>query len=190
MTEEAKQTTKSKRPKFILAILVLLVIAAVVALIIKNMSGPAEGSISNTPVNQSAIKPGENNQPKKYDGQYISFNYPSHYATAPSQKSSGYLEIASLINTDHSGKYVSIGVLKESLGNDSGINYRKGHPQIYKVISSTPDKIVFSGAAQGSEQTGFFAHGGLVTTISVTASGTRNLQDDFNAISNSLSWKQ
>jgi hypothetical protein len=176
--------------KFILPFLAFLAAAALIALAVKNLGGPAEGSVANTSTTENAVKSNAKTEPKKYDGQYISLSYPALYAAAPIQKSGGYLEIASLISTDHSGKYVSLGVLRETLSNDSGINYRKSRPQIYKVVSSSTDKIVFSGAAQGSEQTGFFAHNGLVTTVSVTANGSRDLKDDFNMIANSLAWKQ
>jgi hypothetical protein len=107
----------------------------------------------------------------------------------PSQQSKGYLDVISLNNTDHSGKYISIGVLKDSLANNSGINYRKTHPELYKQIESSSEKVVFDGLTGKSERTGFIAHNGLVSTISITANGNRDLTQDFDTIANSLQWK-
>jgi uncharacterized protein (UPF0333 family) len=186
--EEPKLKPKRKfKLLFTGAILILIIIA--IAFFIKSMNGPAEGTITYASSKQSIQKPTQT-AAHKYDGKYISFTYPAHYKVVPSQQSSGNLEIVSLDNTDHTGKYISIGVLKEVLTNDSGVNYRKLHPDLYKQLTSAPDKIVFIGTAQAAEQTGFLAHNGYVVTISVTANGNRDLTEDFNTIANNLNWKQ
>jgi hypothetical protein len=183
-----EKTNVKKKLKYILPLFILLVLGVFIALFIKNMNGPAQGSVAYTASSQSNIKPTTTSS-KKYDGQQISFTYPQHYKIVPSQQSKGYLDIISLNNTDHSGKYISIGVLKESLANDSGTNYRKLHPELYKQIATSGDKVVFEGLNGKSERTGFIAHNGLVSTISITANGNRDLTQDFDTIVNSLQWK-
>jgi hypothetical protein len=178
-----------RRLKLGLLILGILTLGSVVVLVIKNMNGPAQGTVAYQNPNQPAIKPTQTT-PSKYDGKFISFNYPTHYKIVPSQKSAGYLEVISLNSTDHSGKYVSVGILRETLTNDSGLNHRKAHPELYKLTSSTPNKVVFVGTGNEAEQTGFVAHNGLVATVSLTAISHKDLNEDFNIIVNSLHWKQ
>jgi hypothetical protein len=170
-----------------LGIMVLIIV--VIALFVKSMNGPAQGSIAYTPRAQTAIKR-TSSSPKIIDGKYIRFAYPEHYKVVPSQQSSGYLEVVSLDNTDHSGKYISVGVLKEALVSDTGINYRKMHPDLYKQISAASDRVVYQGKSAAAEQTGFFAHGNNVATVSLSANGSRDLSADFDTIANSLGWKQ
>jgi hypothetical protein len=189
MGEEKKSKSKLRSKKLLLLILAMTLVAALITLFIKTMSSPAEGSVASQSTSQPAIKP-TTSPLGQYDGKYIKFSYPSHYQSVPSQKSDGYLEIVSLSSNDHSGKYISIGVVREALTNDSGINYRKAHPELYKLVSSGADKIVYSGLNNLAEYTGFIAHGGLVTTISVTANGSKDLAPDFNSIASSLEWKQ
>jgi uncharacterized protein (UPF0333 family) len=190
MSEEKAEKRKPKRKlRLLLPAGFLLIVIAVIVLIIKNMNGPAEGKVAYVSQSQSAIKPTTATS-KQYDGKYISFTYPEHYKIVPSQQSSGYLDIVSINNTDHSGKYISIGVLRESLANDSGVNYRKAHPELYKQVSASSDKIIYESTGDKAEKTGFVAHGGLVTTISITANGSRDLSQDFEVIANSLQWKQ
>jgi hypothetical protein len=178
----------SSKLKLLIAIIIIAILGGVLALFIKNMNGPAQGSVAYTSASQTAVKPAAS-LPKKYEGKYISFTYPENYKVVPSMLSGGYLEIASLDNTDHSGKYISIGVLKESLSNDTGINYRKLHPELYKQIAASSEKVVFDGLSGKSERTGFIAHSGLVSTVSITANGNRDLTQDFDTIINSLHWK-
>jgi hypothetical protein len=169
MQEVLIQKPKNRRRwKFIAAVVILLLIIAPVAVFIKNMNGPAQGAVAYT----------------------SSITYPDHYKIVPSQQSNGYKETISLTDTDHSGKYITIGVLKESLNNDSGISYRRSHPELYKIIASGADKAIFSGTSSAAEMTGFIAHEGYVATISITANGQRDLTEDFNTLSNSLTWKQ
>jgi hypothetical protein len=177
-----------KKLKYLLPLLILLVLGVFTALFIKNMNGPAQGSVAYTSASQNAVNPSSATS-AKYDGPQISFTYPQHYKIVPSQQSKGYLDVISLNNTDHSGKYISIGVLKDSLANNSGINYRKIHPELYKQIESSSEKVVFDGLSGKSERTGFIAHNGLVSTISITANGNRDLTQDFDTIANSLQWK-
>jgi hypothetical protein len=185
-----QQKPNSKRKlKLTLSIVGVSLVVLAVVLFVRSINGPAQGSIASVSQNQAAIRQTSLSS-KKYDGRYVRFTYPAHYKIVPSQQSSGYLEIVSLDNTDHSGKYISIGVLREALSNDSGVNYRKAHPELYKQVAATSDRVVFDGTAEKSEKTGFLAHGGLVTTLSITANGSRDLSEDFNTIASTLEWKQ
>jgi hypothetical protein len=191
MGEEKSKKAKSRRRfRIILPLFFLLLIMAAIGLFVKNMNGPAEGTVAYKSQSEPPIKP-TSSTPKKYDGKYIGFTYPEHYkVVAKPPTNGGYLEIISLDNTDHTGKYISVGVIRENIMNDSGVGYRKGHPELFKQTLASPDKIVFAGTSTSAEQTGFLAHNGLVATISVTANGQRDLSADFNTIVNSLSWKQ
>jgi hypothetical protein len=187
--EQVKKPNIRRRLKFIVPISVLFLASTAIAIFIKNMNGPAQGAVAYNISNQDSAKPSITS-PHNYDGKYISFTYPTNYKIVPSTRSSGYLENISLTDTDHSGKYITVGILKETLANDSGVNYRKNHPDLYKPIYNINDKIIFTGTAESAEMTGFYSHGSYVATLSATANGKRDLTDDFNTISNSLEWKQ
>jgi hypothetical protein len=186
--EQTKKSNTKRRRRILLPASILIIITLAIFLFIKNMNGPAEGAISQVQPTASNIKNPQAAQ-GKYNGQYISFNYPGSYKIVPLDKSGGIIETVRLSNTDHSGKYVNIGVVREALTNDSGINYRAGHPDLYKQLSKTADSIVFLGTQPRSEQTGFIAHNGIVVSISITANGVRNLSHDYDTIANSLNWK-
>jgi hypothetical protein len=192
MSEEKTNKSKQKfKPKIITPLLAVVVLVILVALFIKNMNGPSVGSIAYTNSSQSAIKPTTANVPKKYDGKYINFTYPEHYKIVPSPPlNGGYVEIVSLESTDHTGKDISIGVIKETLSNDSGINYRKGHPELYRQTEFSPNKVVFAGIGSTAEQTGFIAHNGFVATVSIVANVQKDLSSDFSTIVGSLTFKQ
>jgi hypothetical protein len=94
-----EKTKVKKKLKYIIPLFILLVLGIITTLFIKNMNGPAQGSVAYTASNQSTIKPATPAS-KKYNGQQISFTYPEHYKIVPSQQSKGYLDIISLNNTD------------------------------------------------------------------------------------------
>jgi uncharacterized protein (UPF0333 family) len=187
--EHATKQPKNKKPsKALIPLIILLIIAAAIFLLVKNMNGPAEGSVS-TVSPTAADKQLAQASPSKYDDKYLSFTYPSGYKVVTSQKTGSFLDVVALTNSDHSGKYAAIGVVRESLSNDSGINYRVNHPDLYKLVSKTPDSIVFRGTQSSAEQTGFIAHNGLVVSVSLTANGNKDLSQDYDTIVKSLQWK-
>jgi len=183
-----KSGVRKKHIKITLLSLMMLSILAAIALFVINMNSPAVGTVSDTapqdPPKKQAAAPG------RYSDSYISFSYPAAFKINPSQKGANYLSVVSLVNTDHSGKYIAISVVRESLANDSGLNHRKSHPETYRLESSSSDRAVFTSAQNGSEKTGYIAHGGLVASVSITSAGVKDLNTDFGHIVNSLQWKQ
>jgi hypothetical protein len=166
---------------------VLILIVTVIALV-KILSSPAEGTIMS-PNGKKIEEVATTKAPGSYSGKYISFNYPANFDITPSQKSGNYLEVVSLYSNDHAGKQISIGVVMESLDNDSGISYRRAHPEIYKRISSTGGSIIFSKDKDGSEYTGFMAHNGLVASLSLSSTYSKDLSADYSAIIKNGQWK-
>jgi len=186
--EDQPQKKKSMR-KIILPIIIILLIAAIVAGFIKNMDGPAKGSIAYTSSNPTTAKT-TIAAPRTYNGQAISFNYPSNFAISSSKKDAGVLDQVLLVGNDHQGKQAAIEVLQESVNNDSGYNYRKSHPNLYKQQRDAFGNIVFVKSQGGSEYTGLIVHGGMVASVSLSTSLDRDLSNDYNAIVKNLQWKQ
>jgi uncharacterized protein (UPF0333 family) len=187
--EHSPKQLKNKNPsKALLPLIILLIIAAAIFLLVKNMGGPAKGSVSTASPTAANIQAGQTG-PAKYDDKYLSFTYPGGYKIVTSQKTGSFLDVVALTNSDHSNRYAAIGVVKESLDNDPGINYRVGHPDTYKQVSKTSDRVVFKSTQSSAEQTGFIAHNGLVVSISLTATSEKDLSKDYDTISNSLQWK-
>lgn len=175
-----------KRLKIFVPLLIAAVLAVAAVMFVKNMNGPAEGAVTQQQSSQTKVAVAV---PGKYSDQFIGFTYPAHYTVVPSQKTAGYLDIVSLHNTDHSGKYVEVGLQRENLQTDPGYTHRKYNPGIYKQLSTTSGGAVFASSQNGSEQTGFITHGALVLSISLTANGNAQLDQDYNVIANSLQWK-
>lgn len=178
-----------KRKKTILIILLLIIVVLGVALlIIKMLNSPAEGIIKQTKTYDAFTK-NEDRQPGTYSDKYITFKYPATYSLNESQKSGNFLDVVKLYSNDHSSTQITIGIVKENLGDDSGINHRKGHPETYEQKSSSPNSIVFTSNKNGSEQTGYIQHGDKVISISITTPGQKDLSKDYQTIASSLEWK-
>ena len=131
------------------------------------------------------------NKPVNYSDQYISFTYPGNLEILPSQKNAGYLDIVTLYsnNTDHNNEQATISVVRGTAANDSGVNYRKTHTNLYQEQSSSPGTIIFSRSQNGHEKTAYITHGDLLASISLTVPGSKDLSSDFAMILNSFRWK-
>jgi hypothetical protein len=177
-----------RRKITIIATALTLLMVAWIVILVKNLNSPAIGEI--TPPTGVKIAPlATSKNPGAYSGQYISFNYPKNFDVIPSQKSGGILEVASLYSNDHAGKQVSISVIRESIANDSGVNYRRGHPELYKQTKDSKDNLVFTKNQNGSEYTAFLVHGDLVASISLSSNYTKDLSADYQAIAKNWQWK-
>jgi hypothetical protein len=177
-----------KKIKIILPVLAIAVIIGALALFIKNMNGPAEGTVAYQS-SQAPIKLSQTT-PHKFDGQYTSFSYPAHFDVTASQKTNGILDMVTLYSNDHTQIQMAYEVMQESLANDSGFNYRKGHPDLYKQQTDQHGNLIFIKNQNGSEYTGFVVHNNLVASISLSSTFNKDLSGDYNAIANSLQWKQ
>jgi len=177
-----------KNPRVYIPLLVVAVVVATGILAARNLNAPAEGTITNAGSEQSVTH--DITQPEKtYSGKYIGFRYPALYEEIPAAKSTGYLDSVKLVISRGHNKYASIGLLKENISNDSGVNYRKLHPEIYSLLKDTPSYVLFS-KKDGTEYTGFIAHGDSVLTVSFTSVATAELKSDYETIIRSLEWRQ
>jgi hypothetical protein len=164
---------RRRRRQRLAGLIILIVVASAVA--VKLFGGPAEGTVSKNPKvikfdNAAKVTNGA------YDGQYFYITYPSSLQSNASAKSAPYLDVVNLFSTQHTSEHVAIGLVREELSRDSGLNYSDG--------------LVFSKTQTGFEKTGFFSHDGLVLSISLTASGAQDVGGDYDSIAKSLIWKQ
>lgn len=187
-TQELKPKSVRRRNKLYIFLAITALMIAGVVLIFKTLNSPAVGTISQSGV-QSTSKPAAQAVPGKYSDKYISFSYPANLKPVPAQTSGTFLDVINLNSTDHTNDYLAIGILREALNNDSGLNHRKLHPEIYKQLSSSPDSVTFVSTASGFEKTGYFAHGDLVASVSLTSSYSNDLSQAYDLIAKSLSWK-
>jgi hypothetical protein len=180
----------SRKKKILLFVaLPLLIISGLIIFTVKALNSPAEGVIASTNTYDSFTKKSDD-LPKKFSDKFISFTYPSKYSVNQSQKETVFIDTVDLFSTDHTSKHIAIGIFKGSLENESGVNYRKGHPELYKLVSSTSNYYVFKKSANGSEYTGFIQHDEKIISISVTTPFNKELSKDYQTIANSLQWKQ
>lgn len=155
-----------KKPKLAIPLLVVTLVIAAVVMAIHNLNSPAQGSINQTPL-ATADKTNPYAQPGNYKGKYISFSYPARYKKVPSKLTGSYLEVADYHSTDDSSKQISIGVYRGDFSSDSGFIYRQRHKELYKENDSRLGSEFLK--LDGTEDTFFIEHNGLLTTISTTA---------------------
>lgn len=173
------------KSKIRIAVLIIMLIITVVVVVVINLNSPAQGTITqNDYDNQSTII---NSTPKKYSDEYISFSYPGGYTAVQGQKSSGIIDAVDLTTRQGRVIYVSIGVMKESLDTDTGVSFRRQHPDLYRLVSSDKNSIVFS-KTDGQEYTGFIQHDDMVASISFTSVARQDMTADYETIANSLKW--
>lgn len=126
---------------------------------IRNLNSPAEGTITQNNFNNRTQD--DAHQPKQYSDKYISFTYPDSYTVTSAKTSKGVLDAVSLVASQYHNAYVSIGIVKESLAADSGVTYRSQHPELYKLVSSSPSSVVYT-KNDNQEYTGFIEHNKMV----------------------------
>lgn len=176
-----------KRPRVFTPLLVILLVAAAMILAVRNLNSPAQGQIINPPSTES--KTAQPPAAKSYQDDFISFNYPSSYDVQPSPKDKTSLDSVKLIDGRLRDRFAALALTRESLAGDSGLNYRKIHPELYKTVSSASQMAIFS-KLDGTEYTGFVAHNDEVLSISLTAVSTTDLSGDYHQIADSLKWRQ
>ncbi len=177
-----------RQPKFWAGLLIFLVFMGALVLGVKNLNKPAQGTINQTPPAKAEAQDPYAN-PSKYKGKYISFTYPAHYKTVPSQLSGPILEVARFHSTDQSSKQISVEVLDENIKDDSGIKLRRSQPGTYQEEPRTASGIViFNSTASGAERTAFVPHQDKVATISITSPPGWDLTEDMQTIISSLRW--
>jgi hypothetical protein len=181
----------SKKKRTILSLVVIaVVVGAAVALTIKILDSPATGTII-TPTANSTVLNTLPKGPQAYSDKYIGFDYPPTLTVTNSSKDISSVDVVNLYSarTDHSNEHVAVAITHETLASDSGLKYRRDHPELYKEESLPSGMAVFSSDKNGHEKTGFIAHGDSVLSVSITVPGSKDLTPDFNLITSSLTWK-
>jgi hypothetical protein len=180
-----KRLSFIKRPKAIVPLVIIGLLALAVVMAVKNLNAPAEGTISQTPASQ-AEKIAPYSQPGAYKGRYVSFTYPAHYKISPSKLSGSYLEVASLGAADISGKRITVGVYRGNLKDDGNVSFRRKYPNLYHETSS---KIGLEfRRTDSTEDTFFISHNGMIASVSATTPGASQ-DNDALFVASSLQWK-
>ena len=188
MGEQDKATKKifsKKKKSLIAAVLLMLLVVALVILSIRNLKSPAVGSIQQSPTTQ-AEKTIPFSQPGSYKGKYVSFTYPAHFKAEPTRLTGSYLETADYGSTDQTSKHINVGVSKSSINSDGGVSFRRLRPELYKEISSS--RGVEFTKIDGTEDTFFMEHNGLLASVSTTAPSA-SLNGETTFVSSSLKWR-
>ena len=172
-----------KTPKVVLAI-VLIIMAMGGIVIAKNLSAPAQGSVAQTPPSQAeTIQP--YGQPGAFRGKYVAFNFPAHFKPVPTKLSGNYLEVADYHATDESAKQINVGVTPGDINADSGVVYRRQHKELYRETDSKLG-VEFT-KLDGTEDTFFMGHGGLLASVAATAP-YGGLAGEALYVASSLKW--
>lgn len=171
--------------KLLFVIGLLLVIAALIIFVAKDLKSPAQGSINQTPPSQ-AEKTDPYSKPGTYKGKYITFTYPEHYKSTPTSLSGSYVEVAAYSYTAGTFKKLTVGVMPGSFSSDGSISYRQKHPELYHQTTS-PLGLEFV-STDGTEDTFFVAHNGMLASISVTAPAA-DLDNDALYVAGGLHWR-
>ena len=181
------QPRRVSRKKIIIPIIVILALVGVGIFIFRSINSPAEGIVSQTPPDSSQdIDPYAS--PGTYSGKYISFEYPADYKPMPSTLSGIFVEVDYFYGTKDKSKQISVDVSREALGDDSGLAYRREHPELYKPTAAAGGVIIFTGV-DGHERTAYLEHAGLVVSVAVSSSNLNDLTSDSQTVVSSLKWK-
>lgn len=173
-----------RRPKVYVPAVIILAVAAILIIVIRNMTAPAVGNIDQTPpAKAEAVDPYA--KPGNFSGKYISFNYPARFKKVPSKLTGSYLEVIDFHSTDSTGKLISIGVLPGSISNSGDIQFRRQQKSVYTENDS--QKWLEFTKNDGTEDTFFMEHNGLLASVSATAP-YNNQAGDALFVASSLKW--
>jgi hypothetical protein len=178
-----------KRPKVLFPLITALLIITALVMAIRTLNSPAEGTVTTQVADTAAGQPKSQPAYKTYSDAIVTFNYPGIYSAAAGQKSTGYLDSIELRKTQQRTEFANIGVYPGTLANESGISYRRGHPELYKPVTTGDGTIVYS-KNDSTEYTGFLQKGNDIVTISFTAVGAHDFTDDYKMVADSLQLKQ
>jgi hypothetical protein len=187
--DKTAQAWWHRRIKLLSALGVLILLGGIVYAVVKNMNAPAIGSLNQTPpAKQEVVDPYK--EPGSYSGKYISYTYPAHYKKVAIKDQQDYFDRADYLSTDRSNKQISISVSKDTLDNNSGVSFRKAHPELY-TQSRTRFGLTFVSTAKAtsSDTTAFVQHNELLASISLSAPAGTDLAADMSTLLNSLQWK-
>jgi hypothetical protein len=178
-----------KRPKVLFPLITALVIILAFVMAIRTLNSPAEGTVTTQVSDTTAGQPQSQPGYKTYSDSVVRFNYPSIYNAQLGQKGAGYLDVIELRKTQQRTEFASIGVYPGSVSNDSGVNYRQLHTDLYKSVPTGDGSLLFA-KSDSTEYTGFLQKGPNVVTISFTSVGTHDFAADYKLVSSSLQLKQ
>jgi len=178
-----------KRPKVLFPLIAAILIIMILALAIRTLNSPAEGTVTTQVSDTSASQIKSSPDIKTYSDPVVSFNYPSVYTAQTGQKNSGYLDVIELRKVRQRTEFASIGIYPGSLANESGINYRRNNPQLYKLVPTSDGTTVYV-KNDSTEYTGFLQKGSDVVTVSFTSVGAHDFAADYKMVAGSLNLKQ
>jgi hypothetical protein len=179
----------SKRPKVMVGVVILLLVMAAFVMALHNLNSPAQGTVTTQNTDSQPTATSGSKENKQYSGAAITFNYPSKFVIQTNPKSPGYLDSVNLITSGRRDEYAAMSVTKDTFDTDSGISYRRNHPDLYKTNLKSSNSIVFT-KLDSTELTGFFQHGDMTASISLTSVSAKDLSADYVVIADSLQWKQ
>ncbi|MGH7156807.1 MAG: hypothetical protein ACREGG_01695 [Candidatus Saccharimonadales bacterium] len=174
-----------RRKKIIFALIPILIAIGVIVLLIHTLNAPAEGTVSQTPPSQ-AQKTDPYAQSGNYNSKYLTFQYPAHFKLTPTKLTGATLETVEYTSTDQSERHIDVAIFNGNVSSDSGVSYRRQHPELYKETDSRL-WTEFS-RIDGTEDTFFLQHNDLEATVSATAPFA-NLNGEALFVVSSLQWK-
>lgn len=178
-----------RRPKVLFPLVTAIIIIAAIVLAVRTLNSPVEGTVTTQVSDTTAGQPKDRPAYKTYSDQFVSFNYPSKYNAEAGQKSSGYIDTINLGKVSQRTEFAAIGIYKGELANESGINYRRGHPELYKLVPTSGGTVLYA-KNDSTEYTGFLQKGEDVVTISFTSVGPYDFSSDYKTVAGSLQLKQ
>src|SRR5579884_4273435 len=172
------------RPKVLLPTLIIAAIIAAAVSAILNLNSPAQGTIVTPDIGSKQLAKQDTSN-KHYSDNVINFDYPYNFQVSPTQKQNGYLDAVNLITTQRQDEYVSIGVYQGDISSDSGVSYRRSHPDLYSLITDAANQKVYQKTDK-TEYTGFIQKAQDVITISFTSVAPKDMSGEYQTIANSI----
>lgn len=166
--------------------LVILVLAALLWVLFRSQAA-SHGLTRTLPAqNERTERPDQ-----KYSGQNFSFHYPGRFQTLPKLEGERAVEGISL-NDSKTSQAISVSLTTEaSLADDTAVRLRQAQSeyQPVQVEAAGLKGAGFTKHQPDSERSAFFYRDGRVLDVVMTGPTGSNLDDDFQAILASLTWR-
>ncbi len=186
---------KVKTRRLILPVIILALVLAAIFLV-KSLSKPAVGVISQPQLGQSDSAPKVQNTTAT--GKFISFAYPSDFTLHPQDRPSGQ-QLESFSLSKGPSPFTNLNIEVDSLPNgnladDGSYNFRVANAGRFKLEHWSAGGInlaVFSDQTLPYAKTAFLVHGGRVLSISLSGGNPENsaaMDKTIKDLTSSIRW--
>lgn len=168
----------------------LVAVIGVAILIWKLFDGPAQGTVKNPA--PTAPPPQTSAAWIQYNGPFFRISHPVTYQPIAGSKPAGLADNLMLIS-NHGTTTLAVALIKEDdINRDPAVQTRRSHPADYAGQATqlaAGSGWIFTNLTNRYSQALYLPHRGYVLSIALTDSTGQDHNREFNAITQTFSWK-